>query len=46
MGARLLAYWLWCAGGWEGGGARYWLLDQTSPPLCGRCEGLEPGGRK
>ena len=31
---------------WVGGRARYWLLDQTSPPLRGRCEGLEPGGRK
>ena len=33
-------------GGWVGGRAQYWLSDQTSPPLRGRREGLEPGGRK
>lgn len=46
MEARALGYWLWCAGGWVGRRAEYWLLDQTSPPLCGRREGLELGGRK
>lgn len=46
MGARVLGYWLYYAGQGRVGGGQHWLLDQTSPPLCGRCEGLEPGGRK
>ena len=41
MGARLLAYWLWCAGGW-GGGLDTGFWTRLPHPCVGGVRGWSP----